>query len=215
MPSGFQQDQNQLTPGFYRVVLTLNGGTATYPSVANSNSTTASGGVYVQDWSYFTTLPTTQNYSNCLSQGNLRWQAIIEELEKIADAQILDVVVTSADTSVANNQPTQISFTVKYDRDAFVLPAVQAILLQANPSNTTFLGYDNSTTITTTARAVRQLVTTGITRGGSTGYVRSYRVYNVAGNAENQQNVTIRQPDTPANVFADVAVTQIAGTTLI
>ena len=88
MPSGFQQDQNQLTPGFYRVVLTLNGGTATYPSVANSNSTTVSGGVYVQDWSYFTTLPTTQNYSNCLSQGNPRWQAIIEELEKRFDSKV-------------------------------------------------------------------------------------------------------------------------------
>jgi hypothetical protein len=214
MPSGFQQDLDQLQPGFYRVVLTLNGGAASYPS-APSNTTTASGGVYPQNWDAFVTLPTAQSYSNSLSQGNLRWQAIVEEVCKVADAQILDLVVTSGDTTVANNQPTQVAFTVKYDRDAFVLPAVQAIMLKVNSANTSFTGYDNSTTITTTARAIRQQVTTGLIRGSTTGYSRSWRVYNVSGNQDMQQTVTITQPDIPASVFADVAVTQISGTTLV
>lgn len=38
MASGFQQDTNQLSPDFYRVVLTLSGGTGAYNAAAQQTA---------------------------------------------------------------------------------------------------------------------------------------------------------------------------------
>ena len=46
MASGYNQDTNQITPGFYRVVLTMSN--ATYYPTATAN--TASGAVWPYDW---------------------------------------------------------------------------------------------------------------------------------------------------------------------
>lgn len=203
MPSGFQQDTNQLSPDFYRVVLTLSGGTGAYNAAAPAN-----GAVNPYDWNSYATAPSSLANAQRLARGNMRWQAIIEELTKHCDAQILDVEVTSAGNTDANNVPTAVAFTVKFDRDDFVLGAVQKIATTFTPTT------GGAVTIDTTAKALRYLVGQAIVRGGSTGYTRTYRVYDPSDASENQTSITINQPDTPADVYDDVAVTLIDGTEL-
>jgi hypothetical protein len=200
MPSGFQQDSNQLSPDFYRVVLTLSGGTGNYGGAAPAN-----GAVNPYDWNGFATAPTTLANAQRLARGNMRWQAIIEELTKHADAQILDVEVTSADNTLADSVPTAVSFTVKYDRDDFVLGAVQNIATSFAPTT------GAAVTIDTTAKAIRYLVGTAIARNA---YTRTYRVYDPTDLSETQTGVTINTPDTQADIFDDVSVSLIDGTEL-
>jgi hypothetical protein len=200
MPSGFQQDINQLSPDFYRVVLTLSGGTGNYGGAAPAN-----GAVNPYDWNGFATAPTTLANAQRLARGNMRWQAIIEELTKHADAQILDVEVTSANNTLADSVPTAISFTVKYDRDDFVLGAVQNIATSFAPTT------GAAVTIDTTAKAIRYLVGTAIARNA---YTRTYRVYDPTDLSETQVSVTINTPDTQADIFDDVAVNLLDGTEL-
>lgn len=201
MPSGFQQDANQLSPDFYRVVLTLSGGTGNYGAAAPAN-----GAVNPYDWSSFATAPTSLANAQRLARGNMRWQAVIEELTKHADAQIMDVEVTSADNTLADSVPTAISFTVKYDRDDFVLGAVQKIATSFAPTT------GAAVTIDTTAKAIRYLVGTAVARNA---YTRSYRVYDPSDLSEAQVSVTINTPDTQADIFDDVAVSVIDGTELV
>jgi hypothetical protein len=200
MPSGFQQDANQLSPDFYRVVLTLSGGTGNYGGAAPAN-----GAVNPYDWSSFSTAPTSLANAQRLARGNMRWQAVIEELTKHADAQIMDVEVTSADNTLADSVPTAISFTVKYDRDDFVLGAVQKIATSFAPTT------GAAVTIDTTAKAIRYLVGTAIARNA---YTRTYRVYDPSDLSEAQASVTINTPDTQADIFDDVSVSLIDGTEL-
>jgi len=200
MPSGFQQDANQLSPDFYRVVLTLSGGTGNYGGAAPAN-----GAVNPYDWSSFATAPTSLANAQRLARGNMRWQAVIEELTKHADAQIMDVEVTSADNTLADSVPTAISFTVKYDRDDFVLGAVQKIATSFAPTT------GAAVTIDTTAKAIRYLVGTAIARNA---YTRTYRVYDPSDLSEAQASVTINTPDTQADIFDDVSVSLIDGTEL-
>jgi hypothetical protein len=200
MPSGFQQDSNQLSPDFYRVVLTLSSGTGNYGGAAPAN-----GAVNPYDWNGFATAPTTLANAQRLARGNMRWQAIIEELTKHADAQILDVEVTSANNTLADSVPTAVSFTVKYDRDDFVLGAVQNIATSFAPTT------GAAVTIDTTAKAIRYLVGTAIARNA---YTRTYRVYDPTDLSETQTSVTINTPDTQADIFDDVSVSLIDGTEL-
>lgn len=200
MPSGFQQDANQLSPDFYRVVLTLSGGTGNYGAAAPAN-----GAVNPYDWSSFATAPTSLANAQRLARGNMRWQAVIEELTKHADAQVMDVEVTSANNTLADSVPTAISFTVKYDRDDFVLGAVQKIATTFTPTT------GGAVTIDTTAKAIRYLVGTAIARNA---YTRTYRVYDPSDLSEAQVSVTINTPDTQADIFDDVAVSVIDGTEL-
>lgn len=204
MPSGFQQDNNQLSPDFYRVVLTMSGaGHAHYASASPAN-----GGVNPYNWDSYAILPSTDANGQRLSRGNMRWQAIIEEVTKHADAQIIDVEVTSADTTDANSVPTAIAFTVKYDRDDFVLGAVQKIATSFVPTT------GPTVTIDTTAKAVRYLVTQGILRGGTTGYTRTYNTYSVSNVEGTQQSITIQRPGADADIYDDVAVQVLDGTEL-
>jgi hypothetical protein len=197
--SGFQQDSNQLQPNFYRVTLTLSGGTGTYPT----NDGDDNGAVFTQDHSQFTTLPTTLTNARRVARGQLRFLTIIEELKKFADAQILAVDFTSAGKAAANNQPTEVVFTVRYDRDANVL---------ASLSGTNDAG---GNAIDTVAKAVRELVVQGICRGGTAGYTRRVRVYDPVQEAEVDEFITIKQPDVPADVYADTAVILVPATVLV
>ncbi len=212
MSSGFQQSIDQLQPGFYRVVLTLSGGAVTYPTADGNNN----GAVNPYNWDTFTTRPTSAITAKQLARGNLRWQAIIEETTKYADAQILDVEVTSANNTNANSQPTAITFTVKYERDAGLLDSYQKSLIADSVANTTFVGYGGGTNyVDTTAKAIREMVTKAIVRGSTTGYSRTYRVYDTVNIGDSQVTITIVQPGVPASVWTDVAVTgPLNGTTL-
>jgi hypothetical protein len=123
MASGFQLDNSQITPGLYRVSISMN--TINYPAYSGSGNVAANqGGVNPYDWDQGTVytggLPTNAGYAQALAQGNLRWNYIVQLLSSISDARILDIVVTTGGAS-GNYQPTGLSFTVAFDRDQGIL----------------------------------------------------------------------------------------------
>jgi hypothetical protein len=210
MASGFQNTQDQLTPNFYRVSIDA----SSYSTTAADNN---SGGVEVDDFNFFSTLPTTLNNSRRRARGNLRWQAIIDELSRFAQPIILDVTSLEAGPSaldVADDVTTSLSFTVGYAQEEYVLGGWQKIIGAGTFS-------DGSTTLTTSTyealsaanlatgmqKCIEEAVTRGITRGGAGGYTKTYRTMDPTGNDQSfQEAITITQPDTPANVWADVSV---------
>ena len=203
MASGFQQDINQLSPDFYRVVITMSGGTATWTAASPAN-----GAVNPYNWDSYTTLPSSDANGQRLSRGNMRWQAILEELTKHSDAQILDVEVTSPGATDANSIPTAIAFTVKYDRDDFVLGSVQKIATTFAPTTGAAVTIDN------TAKAIRYLVGQGVQRGGTVGYTRTYNTYSFSNSEGTQTSITIQRPDTDGDVYDDISIAAINGTEL-
>lgn len=216
MPSGFNQDINQLAPSFYRIGITMDSGTAIWPTENGTNN----GAVNPKDWNSFVINPTSTENAERVARGNLRFQAIIEEVSKFADVQILDVEITSADLTDSNEQPTALHFTVKYDRDMFILDSYQKLMLAEDATNTTFVGYGGGVNVVdTTAKAIRELVTRAIIRGGEVGWSKMYRVFSPGTTQDTahdtQTRVTITQPDAPADIWADVAVNLIDGTELI
>lgn len=216
MPSGFQQDSNQLSPSFYRVILTLGahsgGSGATYPTANGTNN----GAVNPYNWDTFITPPTTDASAAQLARGNLRWQAIVDEVSEYSDCQLIDLEVTGSDVTSGDTQLSELSFTVRYDRDSFVLGAYQKRLLSENSANTAFVGYGGGANyVVTTAEAVREMVTRGMIRGSTTGYAKSWRVFYPETSEGTQVAVTIAQPDTAVKIWYDVAVLLIDGTELI
>ena len=229
MSSGFQQNENQLTPGLYRVVVDLSG----YSSTA---ANTDAGGVETRDSSAFATQNTTLANGQRRARGNLRWQGILEALSIGGDYRILDVEEAESGPrtlDVADDVTVTLTFTVQYDRDAFVLGAVQKFLIEegrttggvAKNSDHETLG--SATTTSTTALAIEELVVRGITKGyqdyvtdvsAAVGagdiFTRSYRVWDGTQGAETQAVLTVKAPITPKAAHTDVTVTNIDGTTL-
>jgi hypothetical protein len=230
MASGFQQNENQLTPGLYRVEIDL---TTSYSSTA---ADTDAGSVETRDNSVFATQNTSLANGQRRARGNLRWQGILEALSIGGDYRILDIEEKESDASVldaADDVTTNLKFTVQYDRDAFVLGAVQNFLIKegrttggvAKNSDHETLG--SATTTSTTVLAVKELVVRGITKGyqdyvtdvstavdSNDVFTRSYRVYDGTQGAETQAVLTVKSPVTPKVAHTDVTVTSIDGTTL-
>ena len=220
MASGFQNTQDQLTPNFYRISIDA----STYSTTAANND---SGGVEVDDFNAFTTLPTTLDNSRRRARGNIRWQAILDELSRFNQPMILDVTSLEAGPStldVADDVTTSLSFTVGYAQEEYVLGGWQKIIGAGTFS-------DGATTLTTSTfealsavnlaiaieDCIQEAVTRGITRGGaSAGYTRTYRTMDPTGSDQSfQESITILQPDTPANVWVDVSVAIEASLTQI
>jgi len=114
MPSGFQQDPNQLQPAYFRVVMTMSNN-----DIYATGNADGAGAVNPYSWDNFTgnDLPSTLDNAIRLAQGNIRFQRIIEELTKYSDAQIIDLECNSeGDPITGNNTPTALAFTVRYDR---------------------------------------------------------------------------------------------------
>ena len=114
MPSGFQQDPNQLQPAYFRVVLDM-----TDTTRYGDGDTTYAGAVQPYAWDNFTgnDLPSTIVTGVKLARGNLRFQRIVEELTKYADAQILDLeAIHDSGPVTGTDLANHIAFTVKYDR---------------------------------------------------------------------------------------------------
>lgn len=185
MPSGFQQDTNQLSPDFYRVVVDL----TDYPT-ADGNT---NGGVTPNSSDSFATLPTTLAKGQARARGNMRFRNIVARLSGLADCQILDVEITEAN---GDAQATALAFTVKFDRDDFVQASGTAI--------------DGSTAITTKILKIKDEVARGILDATTA----TVRVYNGTLGSDSQQSVTVAAPDTASNVFGDVTVSLIDGTEL-
>jgi len=205
--SGFKISTESLRPEFYQVVLTLSGGTGTYPT-ADGNT---NGAVYPQDHSAFATKPTTLAIGRRVARGQQRFLAIIENLQKYADAQIQDVQFTSAGATVADNQPQTVTFTVRYDRAGAAAASTTEGVLGGTRSEigspyqfTPTTG--GAVTVDTTAKALRYQIGQAI---GRTNHVKSMRVFDGTQGAEIQESLTVTLPDSIADIYDDVAVTLV------
>jgi hypothetical protein len=225
MPSGFQQDQNQLTPSYYRVVITMDGGNATWYTVDTNDGDETAGRVSPYAWDNFPSdLPSTQGFADALARGNLRFQAIIEEVSKYADCQILDVETLADAESDLQADNNQLAFTVKYDRDEFVFPGYNAWQKTQSlgddgtgtsniPNDgTIYTWYSNAVDnnyVYNTTDAIRDLVY----RALDATRTRSVRNINVIDETGVQQTLTVQRPwDDNVNAFADITVQEIDGT---
>jgi len=204
MPSGFQQDTNQLSPGLYRVVWVAN--TGTY-AAAGAGESDANGAITPNSADSFATLPTTLVYGNARARGNMRFRNVVNRLTGLADCQILDIEtgISGGGPEVAgNNQVTSLAFTVKFDRDEGVVAACTGL-------NGSATGADGSTAITTVALAVKDQFVRGF-RDATTANVR---VYNGTTGTDNMLSITVAAPDSAADIWTDTTVTLIDGTELV
>jgi hypothetical protein len=203
MPSGFQQDNNQLNPGLFRVVWVAN--TGTYPTADGNDN----GGITPNSGDSFTTLPTTLVNAKARARGNIRFRNVINRLTGLADCQILDIetgIAGGGPELVGDDVATSLAFTVKYDRTAGIIDAQKALNVQETGVATNVA----TVAITTLALAIEDAVVRGF-RDATTSTTRI--VSSVPNN--NQLSITVAAPDTAADILADITVVQIDGTELI
>ena len=203
MPSGFQQDTNQLNPGLFRVVWVAN--TGTYPTADGNDN----GGITPNSGDSFTTLPTTLVKAKARARGNIRFRNVINRLTGLADCQILDIetgIAGGGPELVGDDVATSLAFTVKYDRTAGIIDAQKALNVQETGVATNVA----TVAITTLALAIEDAVVRGF-RDATTSTTRI--VSSVPNN--NQLSITVAAPDTAADILADITVVQIDGTELI
>jgi hypothetical protein len=232
MPSGFQQDQNQLTPSYYRVVITMQGGSSTWYTVDSNEGDNTTGRISTYAWDNFEgeNRPTTLDSARALARGNMRFQNIVTALENLADCQILDIeedAVANGDAMADNNN---IAFTVKFDRDEGVFPAYCAIRKQedANYDGYTdpmdrdgvaypkyYLYADNGGTANNTNDALRDVIWNTLNQTHS----RSTRVFHPVEGSEPlegegaQEALTVESPfNNGQNAFNDITVQDVDGT---
>ena len=245
MPSGFQQDQNQLTPSYYRVVISCGSDNAQWYAVGDGNDAgTNEGRISTYTWDNFVVeedRPTTQAIADALARGNLRFQYIVEAIENLADCQILDIEHTAnfnAD-DMANND--KIAFTVKFDRDEGVLPALMAIKkaqgwnsdgnLEEPIDGVVYPKYytyvDNGDTVNNTQDAIRDVIWDTLGQNNAAHNdtqqrSRSTRVFQPVDGSEPlagegiQAVITTETPwDNGTDAWADIQVNEMDGTTTI
>ena len=189
MPSGFQNDTNQLQAEMYRIVVTMSN--ATYYPTADGND---NGGVTPNSWDAFSTVPTTLVLGKARARGNMRFRNIVNQLTGLADCQIRDITITEANASA---QATSLAFTVNFERPAFI--------------NVTGTAIDGSTALTTTALVLQNEVAKAI-RLSTTA---SSRVYDPLGAGGTQQSITVTHTGaTATQTFGTVAVSLIDESTL-
>jgi hypothetical protein len=119
MPSGFQNDTNQLQAEMYKVIITMTN-TTYYPTTDGNDN----GGVTPNSADSFTTIPTTLALAQARARGNMRFRNVVNRLSGLADCQLRDVTITEAN---GDAQATSLQFTVAYDRPAFIALTGDAI----------------------------------------------------------------------------------------
>jgi len=211
--SGFKISTESLRPEFYQVVLTLSGGTGSYPTADGTNN----GAVYPQDHSQFATKPTTLAIGRRVARGHLRFMNIVDAVSRFADAQIQDVQFTSGGATAADNQPQTVTFTIRYDRAGAaaasnILTTVTNSASAASSTGGVGLGVASfapttggAITVNTTARALRYLIGQAILLAMS----KTVRVWDGAQGAEIDESITIAAPETIADIYDDIAVTLV------
>lgn len=173
---------------------------ATYPTVDEHPEADdrCKGGVNPYDWTDLQHPPTDRDYALALTRANLRWIRVFEELCKAGSYQHYDDYAEGLD--IADHQPSLISFEVSWKIDP--LPVYQYYLETKNGQLT---GHDGQP-VDTAERAIKQMITDGICAGGASGWTRIARVHNHARWNDENEYVTITQPDIPAKVFQDISV---------
>jgi hypothetical protein len=229
MPSGFQQDQNQLTPSYYRVTINMVGD-ATWYGTGDEVDVEQMGRISTYAWDNFSGAdrPTTQAIANALARGNLRFQYIVEALSNLADCQILDIEnqANSNGDDMANNE--YVNFTVKFDRDEGFLPALMAIkkaedwsidgtITYDNVQYPQYYAYvDNGDTVNNTEDAIRDVIWRALEQSRT----RSTRVFHPVEGSDPltgegfQEAIETGTPwNNDGNAWNDIGVNELDGTT--
>ena len=189
MPSGFQNDTNQLQAEMYRATITMSN-TTYYPTADGDDN----GGVTPSASDSFATLPTTLAKGKARARGNMRFRNVVNRLSGLGDCQIRDITITEAN---GDAQATSLAFTVSYDRPALITVSGTAV--------------DASTAITTTALAIRDAVA----RGVRDVTIANVRVYDGTNAQDTQMSLTVTTTGaTATQTFGTVAVTLIDETSL-
>ena len=211
--SGFKISTESLRPEFYQVVLTLSGGTGTYPTADGTNN----GAVCPQDHSAFATKPTTLALGRRVARAHLRFMNIVDAVSRFADAQIQDVQFTSSGATVADNQALTVTFTIRYDCGGAATSSNILTTITNSSSATSSTGGKGlgvasfapttgaAITIDTTAKALRYLIGQAILQAKT----QRVRVWDGAQGAEIDEYITIAAPETIADIYDDVAVTLV------
>ena len=189
MPSGFQNDTNQLQAEMYRATITMSN-TTYYPTADGDDN----GGVTPSASDSFATLPTTLAKGKARARGNMRFRNVVNRLSGLGDCQIRDITITEAN---GDAQATSLAFTVSYDRPALITVSGTAV--------------DGSTAITTTALAIRD----AIARGIRDVTIANVRVYDGTNAQDTQMSLTVTTTGaTATQTFGTVAVSLIDETSL-
>lgn len=190
MPSGFQNDTNQLQAEMYRTTITMSN-TTFYPTADTDDN----GGVTPSASDSFATLPTTLAKGKARARGNMRFRNVLNRLTSLGDCQIRDITITEAN---GDAQATSLAFTVAYDRPGLITVSGTSV--------------DGTTAITTTALAVKDAVA----RGVRDVTVANTRVYDGTNAQDTQMTLTVTTTGaTGTQTYGTVAVTLIDETTLL
>jgi len=190
MPSGFQNDTNQLQAEMYRATITMSN-TTYYPTADTDDN----GGVTPSASDSFATLPTTLAKGKARARGNMRFRNVVNRLTGLGDCQIRDITITEAN---GDAQATSLAFTVAYDRPGLITVSGTSV--------------DGTTAITTTALAVKDAVA----RGVRDVTVANTRVYDGTNAQDTQMTLTVTTTGaTATQTYGTVAVTLIDETTLL
>ena len=190
MPSGFQNDTNQLQAEMYRATITMSN-TTYYPTADTDDN----GGVTPSASDSFATLPTTLAKGKARARGNMRFRNVVNRLSGLGDCQIRDITITEAN---GDAQATSLAFTVAYDRPGLITVSGTSV--------------DGTTAITTTALAVKDAVA----RGVRDITVANARVYDGTNAQDTQLTLTVTTTGaTGTQTYGTVAVTLIDETTLL
>lgn len=198
MPSGFQNDTNQLQAEMYRVIITMSN-TTYYPTADTADN----GGVTPNSADSFATLPTTLAKGRARARGNMRFRNVVNRLTGLADCQIRDLTVTEAN---GDAQATSLAFTVAYERPAFIALTGAAV-------GSTTVGNDiANAAMDSTAKVIANAVATGI-RDVTT--VDHTRVYDGTEALDTQQAITVTTTGaTASQTLGTVSVAIIDESTL-
>jgi hypothetical protein len=189
MPSGFQNDANQLQAEMYRVVVTMSN-TTYYPTTDGNDN----GGVTPSSWDSFASPPTTLVLGQARARGNMRFRNIVNQVTGLTDMQVRDVTITEAN---ADAQATSLAFTLLIERPDFI--------------NVTGTAIDGSTALTTRALVLKNEIAKAIRLSTSA----SMRVYDPSGAEGMQQSITVTHTGaTASQTYGTVAVTLIDESTL-
>lgn len=162
----------------------------------------ALGGINPMDWTDLQHPPTSAEYALALTQGNLRWNNVLQELMRAGTFRHHDEVCTGI--TISDHQPSTVSFEIAWKIDPL---EIYQYYMEGAFGNIT--AYDGGE-VDTTERAIKQMVAAGICTGGLTGWTMLYRVHNHRRYCDVTQPVTIIQPEVPAKVFQDITVTVVA-----
>lgn len=189
MPSGFQNDTNQLQAEMYRATITMSN-TTYYPTADTDDN----GGVTPSASDSFATLPTTLAKGKARARGNMRFRNVVNRLTALSDCQIRDITITEAN---GDAQATSLAFTVAYDRPGLITVSGTSV--------------DGTTAITTTVLAIKDAVA----RGVRDVTVANTRVYDGTTAQDTQMTLTVTSTGaTGTQTYGTIAVSLIDESTL-